>query len=390
MEREAMLLSLLRSEILGERAEILSDFAEISALMNMAKKQDFLHVIASALLKTDIFESEAALADERVRAMKVACERAQMLGIYRYETLMHAQGEILRIFSEEKIPHIPLKGAVMREYYPEPWHRSSCDIDILVHEEDLDRACDALAGRAGYRVEGDKKYHDIHLYSPSGTHLELHYNLRSTFAAYDKVLCRAWDYAKEDANNCCRFMLSDAFFVFHHVAHMAYHFENGGCGVKPFLDLFILQTRRETDFEGARALLAEAGLSLFFESMMALCRVWFMGDAHTALTLQTEQYVLSGGVYGTVDNSVWMGRKARGGRIGYALSRIFMPKEMLCRAYPVLERHPWLLPLMQVRRWGRILFKGGIRRGARELSANHRITEAEAAEAAAFLSELGL
>ena len=390
MEREAMLLSLLRSEILGEKAGVYADFAEISAVMKMAKKQDFLHVIASALLKADIFESEAALADERVRAMKAACERAQMMGIYRHETLMHAQGEILRVFSEEKIPHIPLKGAVMREYYPEPWHRSSCDIDILVREEDLDRACDALARRAGYRVEGNKKYHDIHLYSPSGTHLELHYNLRSTIAAYDKVLARVWDYAAEDANNSCRFMLSDAFFVFHHVAHMAYHFENGGCGVKPFLDLFILQTRRETDFEGARALLSEAGLLTFFENMMALCRVWFMGDAHTALTLKTERYLLSGGVYGSVDNSVLLKQKARGGRIGYALSRIFAPMELLKCTYPVLHRHPWLFPFMQARRWCRIVFGGGLRRGAKELSANQRITEAEAMEAAAFLSELGL
>ena len=390
MKSTEMLLSLLRSEIMGEKMEIPSDFAEISAVMNMAKKQDFLHVAASALLKTDIFESEAARADERVRAMKAACERAQMMGIYRHETLMHAQGEILRIFSEEGIPHIPLKGAVMREYYPEPWHRSSCDVDILVREEDLDHACDVLAGRAGYRVDGNKKYHDIHLYSPSGTHLELHYNLRSTVAAYDKVLARVWDYAEEDANHCWRFVLSDAFFVFHHVAHMAYHFENGGCGVKPFLDLFILQTRRETDFEGARALLSEAGLLAFFENMMALCRVWFMGEEHTVLTLKTEQYLLSGGVYGTVDNSVLLKQKARGGRIGYALSRIFAPMELVRCTYPVLNRHPWLFPLVQVRRWCRILFKGGIRRGARELCANHRITEAEAMAAAAFLSELGL
>lgn len=390
MKGTGMLLSLLRSEVMGERAEILSDFAEISAVLQMAKKQDFLHVIASALLKTDIFESEAALADERLRAMKAACERAQMMGIYRYETLMHAQGEILRIFSEEKIPHIPLKGAVMREYYPEPWHRSSCDIDILVREEDLERACDALVGRVGYRVEGDKKLHDIHLYSPVGTHLELHYNLRSTIAAYDKVLARVWDYAGEDANNSCRFVLSDAFFVFHHVAHMAYHFLSGGCGIKPFLDLFILQTRRETDFDGARVLLAEAGLLSFFENALALCRVWFMGDAHTALTLKTEQYLHSGGVYGTVDNRVLLRQKENGGRLGYALSRIFLPKKTLCLIYPVLHRHPWLLPLMQVRRWIRILFDGGIRRGAKELSVSSKITETQAQDAADFLSTLGL
>ncbi len=387
-----MLFSLLRSEMLGEPIadsvvkELDADRA--GALLKLAKAQDLAHIVAAALLRTKKFEKHQT--DAKAAAIAKMCDREQMLAAYRYERLKYAQDEILRIFSEEGIAHIPLKGAVMREFYPQPWHRSSCDIDILVHEEDLARACKVLCERADYRMDGEKKFHDIHLYSPSDVHLELHFNILSTNEAHNALLCRAWEFAEQNANNSYLFDMKREFFVFHHIAHMAYHFEDGGCGVKPFLDLFIMQTRMHSDFDGARALLCEVGLSTFFDNALALCRVWFMGQAHTALTRKMEKYLLSGGVYGTMGNRVLAKRGRSGGRLRYALSRVFAPKEMLLRAYPVLRRHPWLMPLMQVRRWFCILFGGRLVRGVRELSVNRKITKVQAQEADLFFAELGL
>ena len=392
MGNRELFFSLLRSEILGEPIEAAAsemlDTERAGALLKLAKAQDLAHILAAALLRTGVLIKDPC--DEKASALKKICEREQMLAVYRYEKLAYAQKEISEIFTREKIPHVLLKGAVIRSFYPHPWHRSSCDVDILVHEEDLSRACAVLCDRAGYRVEGKKKFHDIHLYSQGGVHLELHFNLLSTYERYDAVLSRVWDFANENANNCYLFELKSAFLVFHHTAHMAYHFREGGCGIKPFLDLFIMQTRMGADFDGARVLLAEAGLLSFFENALALTDAWLFGKAHTALTLKTEKYILSGGVYGTVDNAVLAKQGRSGGRIGYALGRIFMPKETLTRTYPVLYRHPWLLPLMQVRRWLRILFGGRLFRGVRELSANQRVSKEEADAAAHFLTELGL
>ncbi|MBO4954226.1 MAG: nucleotidyltransferase family protein, partial [Clostridia bacterium] len=36
------------------------------------------------------------------------------------------------------IDFMPLKGAVIRQYYPEPWMRTSCDIDIHVKKDRLE------------------------------------------------------------------------------------------------------------------------------------------------------------------------------------------------------------------------------------------------------------
>ena len=392
MEIKEILLSLLRSEIVGEAAgeDVIAslDAERALAVLRVAKSHDLAHIIAAAFSRVDLFSRLQSGAD--AAQLKKTCEHFEMAALYRYENLRYALEEIGRVLTEAQIPFTPLKGAVMRGYYPTPWHRSSCDIDVLVHEEDLERACGALAAKAGYRVEGKKNFHDIHLYSSAGVHLELHFCLLSSNEKYDLLLSRAWEYSRQNANNSFLYEQTDAYFLFHHVAHMAYHFKSGGCGIKPFLDLFVLSRYASPDIEGARELLSLVGLDTFFASALSLAEVWFMGGEHTDVTRRMEVYLLMGGVYGTVDNKVLVQQKEKGGRLGYALSRIFLARSSLSRLYPILDKHPWMMPVMQVRRWVRLVFTGGMKRGAHELKVNGEITAAEAQAADQFLTQLGL
>ena len=52
--------------------------------------------------------------------------------------------------------------------------RISCDIDILVHENDLERATNHLINNLGYSYDG-KGAHDVSLFLDKRVHLELHY-----------------------------------------------------------------------------------------------------------------------------------------------------------------------------------------------------------------------
>lgn len=412
METKDILLGLLRSEVFGEAAdEALVAALELegaAAALRLAKQHDLAHIAAAALMRLGFFERAAqdaqAIAEEenaagvqegaqrlqKIQELKSKCERAQMVALYRYENLQFALGEIGRVLSAAQVAFMPLKGSVIRAFYKTPWHRSSCDIDVLVHEEDLDRACEALAREAGYRIEGNKNFHDIHLYSPAGIHLELHFSILSGNEKYDAVLSKVWEYSEKNANESFHFEQSKAFFFFHHIAHMAYHFSSGGCGIKPFLDLCVMEKYMGCDREGAAPLLAQAGLSRFAEEAVRLARAWFLGGARGALSQKMERYLLLGGVYGTVENKVLMHQNKKGGRLRYALSRIFLSRRSLARIYPVLERHPWLLPVMQVRRWFRLLFSDGLKRGVRELSVNREITAEQAGAADRFMQELGL
>ena len=58
--------------------------------------------------------------------------------------------------------------------------------------------------------------------------------------------------------------------------------------------------------------------------------------------------------------------------------------------YPVLEQHRWLTPLMEVRRWGKLVFCGGLKRSVRELRCNSATPRQQASETQSLLSVLNL
>ena len=91
-----------------------------------------------------------------------------------------------------------------------------------------------------------------------------------------------------------------------------------------------------------------------------------------------------------MDNRVAVQQIRRGGKLRYAMSRIWLPYDTLKSHYPSLEGKRVLLPLYEVRRWVKILFCGGTKRGVRELKLNSSKTTAEQLRTNEILSHLGL
>ena len=185
-------------------------------------------------------------------------------------------------------------------------------------------------------------------------------------------------------------VMREDLFYFYHVSHMAKHFVNGGCGVRPFIDLWIMRHREGFDLSGAERLLRDEGLYEFAVAAAELSEVWFSGRSADDRTTAMERYLLGGGVYGSVENRVHIQQAKRGGRLKYALSRIFLPYEQMKGRYPVLERRKWLLPFMHVRRWLGIIFGGGIGRSVDELRTNSEASSEKIDEMKMFLARIGL
>ena len=183
--------------------------------------------------------------------------------------------EICEALEQAKIPYLPLKGSVLRALYPKGWMRTSCDIDILVREADLERAVTVLCETLEYEKKGLGS-HDVSLFSPANIHLELHYDLVEDARANNcaALLSHIWEYAHPKAEGSAEHVLSDEMFYFYHIAHMAKHFEIGGCGLRPFLDLWLLD-HIEADKARRDALLEQGKLLQFAEicrRLSALCR----------------------------------------------------------------------------------------------------------------------
>lgn len=380
-----LMMKLIKSEISGEMFDrtLCDDLTDENwrSLYQLSKRHDLAHLVGDAVLKNKLISDND---------MKEKFEKQVFKAVYRYERINYELREIIKVLNEAQIPYIPLKGSVIRQYYPAPWMRTSCDIDILVHEDDLERAKCALTERLEYKFDS-KGSHDIGAFSPSGVHLELHYKLieDEIVGKADVPLLDIWSYASVEKDTYC-FSLNDEMYFYYHIAHMAKHFEHGGCGVRPFIDLWVLRHSLPENKTERVELLERGGLLKFAEASEMLSKIWFDGAEYNSLTRQMEDYLLHGGVYGIVDNRVAVQQANKGSKFKYALSRIWLPYERLRFHYPSLENHRWLLPLYEVRRWFKLLLCGGVKRSVNELKVNAVTNTETRNQTTQMLSEIGL
>lgn len=384
MDKKTLLFALLRYAVFGTgdadalRAELSE--GRIRALYIVAKPYDMGHLLAYAVQKLAFTGEDPVFA---------ALEKDLMFAACRVEQFRYTLDEIGAAFTEAKIPYMPLKGSVLRDYYPEPWMRTSCDVDVLVKEETLDAAVAVLVEK-GYTVTAPRAYHDISLHSPMGVHLELHFHIGLAEPAFDGVTARVWDYVIREGEGYA-YRMTEEFFFFHQIAHAARHFLSGGCGARPFLDAVFLCRRVDkmnSDILGA--LLAEAGLFTFYENYVALSRAWFGDGEHTEVTREMENYLLGASIYGSSHNRIAIEHVQAGGHIKYALQRIFMPYKKLKTLYPRLEKAPYLLPFYEVRRWLTILFSRRAKNAVKEFRMSASIKEEESGRVYALCQTLGL
>lgn len=313
------------------------------------------------------------------------------MSVYRYEQSQTEIKKITHVLTELKIPYILLKGPRVRKYYPEPWLRTSCDIDILIHEEDLDLSINGLIEKCSYKKQ-ERNYHDVPLVSPNNILLELHFNIKENMDNLDKVLIKVWDYSSSVCkDNCLEYEQSNEFFLFHLLAHTAYHFQQGGCGIRSILDLYLIQRQMPYNDEKLRTLCREAKIETFYEYVIQLSEVWFGESSHTSITSAMEKYILHGGTYGTTDNSIAMEQTRQGGgHARYIKNRIFMPYKNLKITYPILEKHKYLTPIYQVVRWYKMISSGKLKNYISELHLSKRINQEQLDSAEKLLEALKL
>ncbi len=371
-----LFFSIIRSEVFGETAEIPDSLSEenLNVLYKLSKKHDLAHIVASALEKHNLL------------AYGIGREftKQKLLAVYRREQLDFEEARICKLFEENGIDHIPLKGAIIKTLYPESWMRTSSDIDILVKPQDRKKAVSLITEKLGFRQDTDAE-RDCSLISKNNVNLELHFAITSNEKKLNTVLERVWDFAYASDNGGYKHLLKDEFFIAYHIAHMQIHFIEGGCGVRPFIDL-LLYTRSANGCEKEiLALLDECGSADFYRGIKSLCEVWFCDAEHTQLTESMERFILSGGVYGTRENLGATGKHKEGSFAKYVATRIFMPKEKLRLLYPKIDKYPILIPYYQVKRWFKFFDKDVRTSAKNELAGNKNASYTDE-----MLKELGL
>lgn len=289
-------------------------------------------------------------------------KRAMLSSVVNYQRLTYELKRICALFEKEQIPHMPLKGAVIRKLYPDPWMRTSGDIDILVKKEDAVRAAELLEKNFNYKkVPNEKRTeHDFGFYSESGIPVELHYDLMEKDANYIFLKHKftfscsaelAWESAVKANGYNYRYLMDDDIFYIYNVSHAAKHFINGGCGIRYFLDLWILNNNGYGKSETVKKRLGDDGLTSFWNKANKLTQIWFNGGPYDELTEKMTKYILAGGIHGSYENKTIVKKTGHKSKLALFMSWLFVPYKTLKFKYKGLENRPYLLPFYWVWRW---------------------------------------
>lgn len=180
-----MLRSAIRGTKLTESERENYSVVMLQDLLKISAKHDVIHLLFFWLKQNELISKDNA-----------GIEKYILKAVYRYERLRYEYDNLCDTLEKAQIPFLPLKGSVIRKNYLEAWMRTSCDIDILVREGDIEKAKTLLVDEYGYKYHG-KGSHDISLFAPANTHVELHYDLVENGIANESsdMLKNVWNHA---------------------------------------------------------------------------------------------------------------------------------------------------------------------------------------------------
>lgn len=380
MKAEGVLIELIANVICDKPTSFveLSD-KTLKEVYTFAKRHDLSHFIGAALSKKKISVSDTAFQ---------YYQNDMFATVVRMQKISYEYDRVCEALEKAEIQFIPLKGAVIKNYYPEFWMRTSCDIDILIHEEELEKAIEIINSKRRFKI-GEKNYHDISLMTADGIHIELHFSILEANINLDSVLKDVWEYAEPQEAHKYLMRLTPEFLLFHIYAHTAYHFLNGGCGIKTIIDIFLLEKYLKYCNELLEELLEKAKIKQFSKAINALSKVWFSNATHSEITLSMEKYIFSGGVYGNKKNSIAV-KSTENSSGNYIFNRIFIPYCKLQIKYPILRKHKFLMPVFEVVRWIDFIFRGNHKARANEVKILNSLTDDKKQEVDIMLKNLGL
>lgn len=267
-----------------------------------------------------------------------------------------AVANLCRVFNDNGIDHMPLKGCIMKKLYPAHELRSMGDADILIRVEQYPRIREIMEA-LGYRMVMESD-HEL-VWETDQLHLELHKRLvPSVNQDYFRYYGDGWFFAKEKEEYGFSMTEEDAFVYL--LTHFAKHYRSGGIGCRHMADIWVyLKAYPHMDEAYLRQELTKLGLWEFYENLRRTVLAWFEDGTHDEKTEWITNTVFAGGSWGVNKNReiadilrrIPEGEKAGKGKLRWFFGRAFPPLQQMRYRYPVLRKAPILLPFCWLVRW---------------------------------------
>lgn len=319
-------------------------------LLYKAAKQHLLTAVVGYALESAGIHDHAFLQAKAKAVRKLGLMDVEMAGLFEK-------------MEQAGIWYMPLKGTVLKDYYPAYGLRQMADHDILF---DAKRADDvkAIMTEMGFISENfGAGNHDCYYKKPV-CNFEMH---RSLFGVghetkmqeyYSDIKARL--ISEEGSKYGYHFSPED--FYIYMIAHEYKHYSGGGTGIRSLLDTYVYLNKVTLDMEYVAREAEKLGIREFEEINRSLSfHIFADGIALEDLPEKEADmlsYVQRSGTYGSMENNIKnrmkravgkSGKVTAGIRMKYYLNRLFPRQELLYPWYP-LAKYKVLIPLVWVYR----------------------------------------
>ena len=267
---------------------------------------------------------------------------------------------ILSDFENNRIWHMPLKGAILKDLYPENGMREMSDNDILFDKDKQELTYKIMLSH-GYTAEHyGISNHDVYQ-KPPVLNFELHTSLFDT--SHPEPLYRYYADTKsmllKDEGCEYSYHFSDEDFYVYMTAHEWKHYNSSGTGIRSLLDCYVfLKSKGDTlDFDYITEQCRKLKIGDFEKERRTLADKVFSSENLPDLSENEEKmlmYYLTAGTYGNFDNTMKKALQDQT-KSGYILRNMFPNVDYMKRSVKFVNKCPVLYPIGIVYRWGRIL-----------------------------------
>lgn len=344
--------------------EFLAD-VDLQQLYITARNHSVAAMVCMALERTAIF----AGADE---AVKKHWREAKNKAIRKNMLLDAERAAIVKQLESAGIWHMPLKGSILKDWYPKPGMREMADNDILFDPSERKRVREIFRSR-GYKIVSFGKGNHDEYEKPPIYNFEMHVSL---FHETYQELAGQYGNVKEKLlpvdGTVCQFAFTPEDFYVFVLAHAYKHYSSSGTGVRTLADFYVMNRHLGgiMNRDEVEQKLTRLGIAEYEQRSRVLAEKLFSGVRPLPeMELNTDEkemlrFYCDATAYGTIDNQIQNRlQKLQGNAEGitlrtklkYCCARLFPGREFCKYYYPVVYHHLWMLPFFWV--W-RIAGKG--------------------------------
>lgn len=331
---------------------------EIAPDPNRVERMDLDAVFHEA--SRQMLASCCAFALESVGMCTDTFMKAKAKAVRKVVLLDHQRKEVLDRLEDAGIWYLPLKGCILKDYYPSIGMREMTDNDILY---DATRTEDvrAIMLDLGFRGEGFGIGAHDNFYKEPVYNFEMHHTaFDDRFTEYlNPYYANIKERLLHDEGGEYGYHFSPEDFYLYMIAHEYKHYNFSGVGLRSCIDTYVFLSKNALDMNYVCREAAKMNIASFENDNRTLSLRLVNGEKLSDEELNVLEYMRKSGAHGSlstrIEHQVTEGGGGMRGKIAYVLSRAFPPAKRIKESYPTLYRYRILQPLIPIVRLGKAI-----------------------------------